>query len=160
MSSGNDHGDILAYFVLGTFTAAITGVFFIRTNRENEKRIKKEVRHNIETEECTENCNVISVFDGKISIDKDQIAKNEYKNLDYKLAMQDEEELVIYVYSENKSERQLYTSYIVSKIHVNEDGSYYFDEYDLSEADYNEFADSKSSDQYSGRQRTRNNEEN
>ena len=122
-------------------------------------KLRTEKQRQERTDEY-DNCNIISVFDGKVSIDENQETNKSYKDLDYKLAMQDDEDLVVYVYSNDDLERDLYTKYIVSKIHVDEDENIYFDENDLSQEDYYEFIENRASTKYNGRQRTRNEEEN
>ena len=77
------------------------------------------------------------------------------RELSYKVAQQDDDELVIYVYSQDKNERDLYTKYIESKIYVTEDGNVLFDEGTISENDYYEYITTLVKDQSSNGQRVR-----
>ncbi len=100
-------------------------------------------------------CSVISVCDGEINIDSNQDTNKLCRELSYKIAQQDDDELVIYIYSQDKNERDLYTKYIESKIYVTEDGSVLFDEGTISENDYNEYITTLVKDQSSNGQRVR-----
>ena len=102
-------------------------------------------------------CNVISVYDGEINIDSNQDTNKLCRELSYKVAQQDDEDLVIYVYSQDKNERDSYTKYIESKVYVTEDGKVLFDEKSISETDYNNYVAELELDQTNGTQRTRNN---
>ena len=153
----DEQGPITAVVLLSC--GCLASALVISCHAHNQA-IKNRERQRIEKNLKYDNCNIISVFDGKVNVDKKQETHKSYEDLDYKLAMQDDEDLVVYVYSNDETERNLYTSYIVSKIHVDDNGNVYFDEDDLSERDYYYFVENGSNSQYNGRQRTRTEDEN
>ena len=100
-------------------------------------------------------CNVISVYDGEINIDSNQDTSKLCRELSYKIAQQDDEDLVIYVYSQDKNERDLYTKYIESKIYITDEGKVLFDKDTISDYDYYSYISNLEKDQSSNGQRVR-----
>lgn len=138
-------------FQIAFFSLAV-GAAWVTTN--SVANAKNKISHD-EYKQRYEKCNVISACDGEVVIERNQDTNKEYKTLSYKVAQQDDYELVIYVYSPNLAERDLYTSYIESKIYVTEDGRVLFNEGDISEYDYNEYVTTLVEDQSSNGQRVR-----
>lgn len=104
-------------------------------------------------------CNVISVYDGEINIDSKQDTNKLCRELSYKIAQQDDEDLVIYVYSQDKNERDSYTKYIESKIYITDEGKVLFDKDTISDYDYYSYISNLEKDQSSNGQRVRVNTE-
>lgn len=104
-------------------------------------------------------CNVISVYDGEINIDSNQDTNKLCRELSYKIAQQDDEDLVIYVYSQDKNERDSYTKYIESKIYITDEGKVLFDKDTISDYDYYSYISNLEKDQSSNGQRVRVNTE-
>ena len=100
-------------------------------------------------------CNVISVYDGEINIDSNQDTNKLCRELSYKVAQQDDEDLVIYVYSQDKNERDSYTKYIESKIYITDEGKVLFDKDTISDYDYYSYISNLEKDQSSNGQRVR-----
>lgn len=100
-------------------------------------------------------CNVISVCDGEINIDSNQDTNKLCRELSYKIAQQDDEDLVIYVYSQDKNERDSYTKYIESKIYITDEGKVLFDKDTISDYDYYSYISNLEKDQSSNGQRVR-----
>lgn len=100
-------------------------------------------------------CNVISVYDGEINIDSNQDTNKLCRELSYKIAQQDDEDLVIYVYSQDKNERDSYTKYIESKIYITDEGKVLFDKDTISDYDYYSYISNLEKDQSSNGQRVR-----
>ena len=143
-------------FALGgkiVFVGAATAI--IVCANDDKRKISRD-----EYKQKYHKCNVISVYDGEINIDSNQDTSKLCRELSYKVAQQDDEDLVIYVYSQDKNERDSYTKYIESKVYVTEDGKVLFDEKSISETDYNNYVAELELDQTNGTQRTRNKKEN
>ena len=100
-------------------------------------------------------CNVISVYDGEINIDSNQDTNKLCRELSYKIAQQDDEDLVIYVYSQDKNERDSYTKYIESKIYITDEGKVLFDKDTISDYDYYSYISNLEKDQSSNGQSVR-----
>ena len=149
----SDLGEKLSKVTLGfvatgiVLTAAITGHGKTHKNRHIEDKNKDREYE----------CDIVSVLGGEISHDKEQLTKESCKDLKYNVAFKDDQDLVVYVYSENQSERELFADYIESKIYVTDEGKVLFDEKSISEADYNSYIAELELDQTNGTQRTRNN---
>lgn len=115
---------------------------------------KQKISHD-EYKEKYHKCNVISVYDGEINVDANQDTNKLCRELSYKVAQQDDEELVIYVYSQDKNERETYTKYIESKIFISDDGRVLFNKDDISDQDYYSYVADLQKDQNSNGQRVR-----
>lgn len=115
---------------------------------------KRKISHD-EYKQKYHKCNVISVYDGEINIDSNQDTNKLCRELSYKVAQQDDEDLVIYVYSQDKNERDSYTKYIESKIYITDEGKVLFDKDTISDYDYYSYISNLEKDQSSNGQRVR-----